>query len=47
MAHERHAPKHDVDGKIFRNGHSLNDPVGRILDNQYSDIDTSRQPRIL
>lgn len=39
MAHQRHAPKHDIDRKVFRYWDSLDDPVSRIFNNQDGDVD--------
>jgi hypothetical protein len=41
---EDDTPKDDVGREIFGNGYALDDPVGRILDKQYSNVDTGRQP---
>jgi hypothetical protein len=47
MECEDDTPKDDICREIFGNGNALDDPVGRILDEQHSDVNTGRQPRKL
>lgn len=47
MTTKNRSPKNNVDTKVLRNWHPLDDPVGRVLDNQNSNVNTRRQPRVL
>lgn len=42
-----HSPEDNVNPEIFGDGYALDDPIGRIFDNQYSDVDACCQPRVL
>lgn len=38
------SPEDDVGGEVLCDRHSLDDPVGRVFDEQYSDVNTGGQP---
>ena len=44
MEGENRTPKDDVDTEILGDRNMLNDTVGRVLDNENSDIDAGREP---
>lgn len=47
MTCENNTPTNDVYTEILCNWHSLNDPVGRVFDNQHGDVDTCCEPGVL
>ena len=44
MTCKHDAPCKNVEAKVFGDWHSLQDPVGRVFDNEYSEVNASGEP---
>lgn len=44
MTCKHDAPCKNVETEVFGDWHSLQDPIGGVLDNEYSEVDTSGKP---
>lgn len=47
MQREHSSPEHDVDGQILGDGDTLDDPIGRIFDDENGNIDACCEPLVL
>lgn len=47
MECQNHTPQADVDAQVLAEWDSLDDPVGGIFDDKYSDVNTRGQPGVL
>lgn len=47
MEHEHSAPKDDRNTQVFSDGQTSKQPIGRVLDDENCNIDTSGEPGVL